>query len=45
VVDQHILKCPLGAVDKRLSDLHRYWHAAEKAYFEPDEMAPVRINH
>lgn len=28
--------CPLAAVDRRLSDLHRFWHQAERAYFEPD---------
>lgn len=30
-------QCPLAAVDKRLSDLHRFWHQAERAYFDPDE--------
>lgn len=30
-------KCPLEAVDRRLSDLHRQWHFAEKSYFDPDE--------
>lgn len=28
--------CPLAAVDRRLDDLHRLWHQAEKAYFDPD---------
>lgn len=30
-------QCPLAAVDRRLSDLHRFWHQAERTYFEPDE--------
>ena len=30
-------QCPLAAVDRRLSDLHRFWHQAESAYFDPDE--------
>lgn len=30
-------KCPLAAVDQRLGDLHRFWHQAERAYFEPNE--------
>ncbi|MGI4880689.1 MAG: hypothetical protein ACRYG4_24760 [Janthinobacterium lividum] len=30
-------QCPLAAVDRRLSDLHRFWHQAEHAYFDPDE--------
>lgn len=29
-------KCVLGAVDKRLSDVHDFWHQAEANYFEPD---------
>jgi len=29
-------KCPLAAVDQRLDDLHRQWHQAEAAYFDPD---------
>ncbi|MCR4269145.1 hypothetical protein [Nitratireductor sp. ZSWI3] len=29
--------CPLAAVDRRLSDVHRFWHQAERAYFNPDE--------
>lgn len=29
-------RCPLAAVDQRLDDLHRLWHQAEKAYFDPD---------
>lgn len=28
--------CPLRAVDRRLEDLHRQWHAAEEAYFDPE---------
>lgn len=30
-------QCPLAAVDRRLNDLHHFWHQAERAYFEPDE--------
>jgi len=30
-------QCPLAAVDRRLSDLHQFWHQAERAYFNPDE--------
>lgn len=29
--------CPLAAVDRRLSDVHRFWHQAQRAYFNPDE--------
>lgn len=29
-------RCPLLTVDRRLEDVHRNWHAAEKSYFEPD---------
>jgi hypothetical protein len=29
-------KCVLGAVDKRLNDVHDLWHQAEANYFEPD---------
>lgn len=29
-------QCPLAAVDRRLDDLHRLWHQAEAAYFDPD---------
>jgi hypothetical protein len=29
--------CPLAAVDRRLGDVHRFWHQAERAYFDPDE--------
>lgn len=28
--------CPLAAVDQRLEDLHRLWHQAADAYFDPD---------
>ena len=28
--------CPLVDVDKRLEDVHRQWHAAEAAYFDPE---------
>jgi hypothetical protein len=30
-------QCPLAPVDRRLGDLHRFWHQAEQAYFEPDD--------
>lgn len=33
--EQHDEGCPLAAVDRRLDDVHRHWHAAERAYFEP----------
>lgn len=29
-------QCPLAVVDRRLEDLHRFWHQAEQAYFDPD---------
>lgn len=28
--------CPLAPVHKRLEDLHRQWHAAQDAYFDPE---------
>ncbi|MDM9647115.1 hypothetical protein [Rhizobium sp. S163] len=28
--------CPLAGVDRRLEDVHRAWHDAENAYFDPD---------
>jgi hypothetical protein len=28
--------CPLSPVDRRLEDVHRQWHEAEKLYFDPD---------
>jgi hypothetical protein len=31
----HDTGCPLAAVDRRLEDVHRHWHSAEQAYFEP----------
>lgn len=31
----HDADCPLAAVDRRLEDVHRHWHSAEQAYFEP----------
>jgi hypothetical protein len=33
---KHDHKCPLHAVDRRLDDLHRQWHQAEQAYFDPE---------
>ena len=33
---EHENHCPLSAVDRRLGDLHRHWHEAERGYFEPD---------
>lgn len=33
---KHDYKCPLHAVDRRLDDLHRQWHQAEQAYFDPE---------
>lgn len=32
----HEYRCPLSAVDRRLGDVHRYWHEAERGYFDPD---------
>ncbi len=29
-------QCPLAAVDRRLEDVHRFWHQAEEVYFDPD---------
>jgi hypothetical protein len=29
-------QCPLAAVDRRLGDLHRFWHQGERTYFDPD---------
>jgi len=34
--ETHNANCPLAAVDRRLADVHRHWHAAEKAYFDPE---------
>lgn len=34
--EQHEYKCPLSAVDRRLNDVHRHWHEAERGYFEPE---------
>jgi len=28
--------CPLAIVDRRLEDVHRAWHDAENAYFDPE---------
>ena len=28
--------CPLSAVDRRLEDVHRQWHEAERGYFDPE---------
>ncbi len=32
----HDSACPLVAVDRRLDDVHRHWHSAERVYFEPE---------
>ena len=29
-------QCPLAVIDRRLEDVHNFWHQAEKNYFEPD---------
>lgn len=34
--DFDLPECPLAPVDRRLADLHRHWHVAEAAYFDPD---------
>lgn len=33
---EHEYRCPLSAVDRRLGDVHRHWHEAERGYFDPD---------
>ncbi|MFH2135376.1 MAG: hypothetical protein ABII81_09400 [Pseudomonadota bacterium] len=33
---EHENHCPLSAVDRRLEDVHRYWHEAELGYFDPE---------
>ncbi|VBM56246.1 Uncharacterised protein [Burkholderia pseudomallei] len=33
---EHEYRCPLSAVDRRLDDVHRHWHEAERRYFDPD---------
>jgi hypothetical protein len=33
--EQHDSACPLAAIDRRLDDVHRHWHSAERSYFEP----------
>lgn len=33
---EHQNRCPLSAVDRRLGDLHRHWHEAERGYFDPE---------
>ncbi|WIW43870.1 hypothetical protein ML401_20340 [Bradyrhizobium sp. 62B] len=33
--EEHGNACPLAAIDRRLDDVHRHWHAAEQSYFEP----------
>lgn len=33
---EHENRCPLSAVDRRLGDLHRHWHEAERGYFDPE---------
>lgn len=32
----HEYTCPLSAVDRRLDDVHRHWHDAERSYFHPE---------
>lgn len=32
----HENRCPLSAVDRRLGDVHRHWHEAERGYFDPE---------
>lgn len=34
--EQHEYKCPLSSVDRRLNDVHRHWHEAERGYFDPE---------
>lgn len=34
--DRDEARCPLADVDRRLDDLHRLWHQAEEAYFDPE---------
>ncbi|MDP9154882.1 MAG: hypothetical protein M3O74_11610 [Pseudomonadota bacterium] len=34
---EHEYRCLLSAVDRRLEDVHRYWHEAERGYFDPDD--------
>ncbi|NBB34066.1 hypothetical protein [Pseudomonas sp. BC115LW] len=34
--EEHEYRCPLSAVDRRLGDVHRHWHEAERGYFDPD---------
>ncbi|MEN2431212.1 hypothetical protein [Comamonas sp. F1-6] len=33
---EHENGCPLSAVDRRLEDVHRHWHEAERGYFDPE---------
>jgi len=33
---EHEYRCPLSAVDRRLGDVHRHWHEAERGYFDPE---------
>ncbi|PQZ67707.1 hypothetical protein CQ050_17330 [Achromobacter sp. MYb9] len=33
---KHENRCPLSAVDRRLGDVHRHWHEAERGYFDPE---------
>lgn len=35
--EQHPNACPLSSVDRRLDDVHRQWHQAEGAYFDPEQ--------
>lgn len=34
--EEHEHRCPLSAVDRRLEDVHRFWHEAERGYFDPE---------
>ena len=36
VETEHENRCPLSVVDRRLEDVHRHWHEAERCYFDPE---------
>jgi hypothetical protein len=36
VETRHKYHCPLSAVDRRLGDVHKHWHEAERWYFDPE---------